>query len=149
MRRLIAACSLLMLAGCCDLPQTPPGFDDYVQDLKRRCGNVALSPAAAKGWRLVGRGVLMSMSNPLTILFFLAFLPNFTREGTALSPAVQVLLLGTLFCALVPFIYFPVILAADFFRTRLMGSASATATLKLVSALMLAAVAAILCASVH
>ena len=86
----------------------------------------------------------MAMSNPLTILFFLAFLPNFTKEGASLPPAVQVLLLGTLFCALVPFIYFPIILAADFFRARLLGSAKATACLKLVSALMLAAVAAIL-----
>ncbi len=104
----------------------------------------ALNPAAARGWRLVGRGIFMSMSNPLTILFFLAFLPNFTREDSACAPAVQVLLLGTLFCALVPFIYFPIILAADFFRSRLLGSAKATACLKLVSALMLATVAAIL-----
>ncbi len=110
----------------------------------RQRGTDSLSPATAKGWRLVGRGVFMSMSNPLTILFFLAFLPNFTKEGASLSPAVQVLLLGTLFCALVPFIYFPIILAADFFRARLLGSAKATACLKLVSALMLAAVAAIL-----
>ena len=36
------------------------------------------------------------------------------------------------------------ILAADFFRARLVGSAKATATLKLVSAIMLAAVVAIL-----
>ena len=110
----------------------------------RQCSANTLNPAKASGWRLVGRGVLMSMSNPLTILFFLAFLPNFTQKGTALSPAVQVLLLGTLFCALVPFIYVPIILAADFFRARLIGSAKATASLKLVSALMLAAVAVIL-----
>lgn len=35
MRRLSAACLLLMLAGCCDLPQTPPGFDAFVRELKR------------------------------------------------------------------------------------------------------------------
>ena len=85
---------------------------------------------------------MMAMSNPLTILFFLAFLPNFTRQESTFSPAV--LLLGTLFCALVPFIYFPVILAADFFRARIAGSAKAAASLKLVSALMLTAVAVIL-----
>ena len=107
-------------------------------------GENALNPATAKGWRLVGRGVFMAMSNPLTILFFLAFLPNFTQQEFKLSPAVQVLFLGTLFCALVPFIYFPIILAADFFRARLLGSGKATACLKLVSALMLAAVALIL-----
>lgn len=115
----------------------------------RHRGENALSPATAKGWRLVGRGVFMSMSNPLTILFFLAFLPNFTKEGASLSPAIQVLLLGTLFCALVPFIYFPIILAADFFRSRLLGSAKATAFLKLASALMLAAVALILLVQVR
>ena len=98
----------------------------------------------ARGWWLVGRGVFMAMSNPLTILFFLAFLPNFTQQESTFPPAVQVLFLGTLFCALVPFIYFPIILAADFFRARLLGSAKATACLKLVSALMLAAVAFIL-----
>ena len=100
--------------------------------------------ATACGWRLVGRGILMSMSNPLTILFFLAFLPNFTHEGTSLPPSVQTLLLGTLFCALVPFIYLPFIFAADFFRSRLLGSAKATACLKLVSAILLAAVVVIL-----
>ena len=118
-------------------------FREAWAGFRQRNGH-ALNPAAARGWRLVGRGIFMSMSNPLTILFFLAFLPNFTREDSACAPAVQVLLLGTLFCALVPFIYFPIILAADFFRSRLLGSAKATACLKLISALMLAGVAAIL-----
>ena len=103
--------------------------------------------ATARGWRLVGRGILMSMSNPLTILFFLAFLPNFTHEGASIPPSVQTLLLGTLFCALVPIVYLPFIFACDYFRTRLLGSPKATACLKLVSAIMLAAVVMILAAS--
>ena len=111
-------------------------------------GTGVTGAATARGWRLVGRGILMSMSNPLTILFFLAFLPNFTHEGASLPPSVQTLLLGTLFCALVPFVYLPFIFAADFFRTRLLGSPKATACLKLVSAIMLAAVVMILAASV-
>ena len=100
--------------------------------------------ATARGWRLVGRGILMSMSNPLTILFFLAFLPNFTHEGASIPPSIQTLLLGTLFCALVPIVYLPFIFACDYFRTRLLGSPKATACLKLVSAIMLAAVVMIL-----
>ena len=104
----------------------------------------ALRPATARGLRLFLRGIAMSMSNPLTILFFLAFLPSFTTSSASLSPAMQTLLLGTLFCALVPFVYFPIILAADFFRARLIGSVKATACLKLTSALMLAAVVAVL-----
>ena len=104
----------------------------------------ALRPATARGVRLFLRGIAMSMSNPLTILFFLAFLPSFTTSNSSISPAVQTLLLGTLFCALVPFIYLPAIVAADFFRSRLVGSVKATASLKLVSAIMLTAVVAVL-----
>lgn len=118
-------------------------FKDAWTDF-RRGNDGALNPASAKGWRLVVRGILMSMSNPLTILFFLAFLPNFTAGGAESSPAMQTFLLGTLFCALVPFIYLPAIVAADFFRERLVGSVKATATLKLVSAIMLAAVVVVL-----
>ena len=118
-------------------------FRDAWQSFRAGAGET-LEGAAGRGWRLVGRGVLMSMSNPLTILFFLAFLPNFTREGSTFPPAVQTLFLGTLFCALVPLIYFPIILAADSFRARIIGSAKATAALKLVSALILAAVVVLL-----
>ena len=105
---------------------------------------MSIGGATAKGWRLFGRGIFMSMSNPLTILFFLAFLPNFTSEGASLSPALQTLLLGTLFCALVPLVYLPIIFAADFFRSRLLGSPKASACLKLASAVMLAAVVVML-----
>ena len=117
-------------------------FKDAWTDFRR--GNEgALNPASAKGWRLVVRGILMSMSNPLTILFFLAFLPNFTAGEAESSPAMQTFLLGTLFCALVPFIYMPIIFAADALRVRLLGSARAAACLKLTSASMLTAVVAI------
>ena len=112
-------------------------------------GADTLHPAEAKGWRLVGRGVFMSMSNPLTILFFLAFLPNFTKDGAGISPAIQTLLLGTLFCALVPFIYFPIILAADSLRAKLLGSSRAVAGLKFASALMLTAVVAVLLSQIR
>lgn len=118
-------------------------FKDAWTDF-RRGNDGALNPASAKGWRLVVRGILMSMSNPLTILFFLAFLPNFTAGEAESSPAMQTFLLGTLFCALVPFIYMPIIFAADALRVRLLGSARAAACLKLTSALMLTAVVVIL-----
>ena len=108
----------------------------------------ALRPATAQGVRLFFRGIAMSMSNPLTILFFLAFLPSFTNSSSSFSPAMQTLILGSLFCALVPFVYFPIILAADFFRARLIGSVKATASLKLVSAIMLAAVVVVLASKI-
>ena len=69
-------------------------------------------------------------------------------DGSFLVDGKPRFLLGTIFCALVPFVYLPFIFAADFFRTRLLGSPKATACLKLVSAIMLAAVVMILAASV-
>ncbi len=98
------------------------------------------------GWALFRRGIAMSMSNPLTILFFLAFLPGFARSGSSIPPALQTLALGTLFCLLVPFVYGPIILLADSFRARLSGNKHFSAGLKAVSALILAAVVAILAA---
>ena len=122
-------------------------FADALRSFRASSPDV-LRPATACGLRLFLRGIAMSMSNPLTILFFLAFLPNFTASSSSFSPAMQTLFLGTLFCALVPFIYFPAIVAADFFRARLVGSVKATACLKLVSALMLAAVVAVLASKI-
>ena len=43
-----------------------------------------------------------------------------------------------------PFVYFPIIVAADALRTRLAGAPRAGAWLKLASALMLTAVVAVL-----
>lgn len=106
------------------------------------------SAPARRRLTLFRRGVAMAMSNPLTILFFLAFLPHFTRTGSSLSPAFQTLLLGTLFCALVPLVDLPVIFAASAFRSRLVGNPKFAAGLKLVSGLMLMAVVAVLACSV-
>lgn len=118
-------------------------FVDAIRSF-RALSSDALRPATGRGLRLFLRGIAMSMSNPLTILFFLAFLPSFTTSSSSLSPVVQTLLLGMLFCALVPFVYLPAIVVADFFRARLVGSVKATACLKLASAIMLAAVVAVL-----
>ncbi len=143
-----AVMTAIQIVGVAYIAYLAFGSFREASELFRQNEAATLNAATAKGWRLVGRGVFMSMSNPLTILFFLAFLPDFAREGSALSPASQVFLLGTLFCALVPFIYMPIIFAADFFRSRLLGSAKATASLKLASAIMLASVAAILAANI-
>lgn len=143
-----ATMTAIQIAGAAYIAYLAYGaFADAIRSF-RASSTAALRPATARGVRLFLRGIAMSMSNPLTILFFLAFLPSFTTSNLSLSPAVQTLLLGTLFCALVPFVYLPAIVAADFFRARLVGSAKATACLKLVSAVMLAAVVAVLASKI-
>ena len=140
--------TVIQIAGAAYIAYLAFGaFADAIRSFRASSPD-ALRPATARGARLFLRGIAMSMSNPLTILFFLAFLPSFTTASSSLSPAVQTLLLGTLFCALVPFIYLPAIVAADFFRARLVGSVKATACLKLASAVMLAAVVAVLASQI-
>ncbi|MFC4122922.1 LysE family translocator [Nonomuraea zeae] len=48
--------------------------------------------------RILGRAVLTNLSNPKVILFFAAFLPQFTRDGHGPLP-VQMLTLGLIFLA--------------------------------------------------
>ena len=140
--------TVIQIAGAAYIAYLSYGaFADAIRSFRASSPD-ALHPATARGVRLFLRGIAMSMSNPLTILFFLAFLPSFTTSSSSLSPAMQTLLLGTLFCALVPFVYLPVIVAADFFRARLVGSVKATACLKLTSAIMLAAVVAVLASQI-
>lgn len=108
---------------------------------------IAFAGPRERGLRLVGRGVLMAMGNPLTIMFFLAFLPHFATQGTRVPPSVQVLLLGTLFCALVPVVYLPIICAADALKVQLERRPRLAPAIKLVSGLLLVAVVALLALS--
>jgi len=59
-------------------------------------------PPAPLG-RILREAMLVNVLNPKTGLFFLAFLPQFVRPDAALSPHVQIVLLGVIFmlCCLV------------------------------------------------
>ena len=123
-----------LAVGC--LREAWAGFRD-------RSGLCLVSPKE-RGVQLVGRGVLMSMSNPLTIIFFLAFLPHFTNASGSIPAPVQVLFLGTLFCALVPFIYIPIIMTADALKATLEKHPRIAPLIKLISGLMLVTVIVLL-----
>ena len=51
---------------------------------------------AAQAWRLVGRGVVMNLTNPKVLIFFLAFLPQFADP--AIGPVgPQIFVFGAVF----------------------------------------------------
>ena len=58
-------------------------------------------------WKLYGRGVVMNISNPKVVLFFLAFLPQFTDPSQG-SISVQILILGGLFILATMLVFFGV-----------------------------------------
>lgn len=57
------------------------------------------APARASAWRLLGQGVIVGMTNPKTIAFFVAVLPQFVSPATGAVWA-QLLVLGVLFSSL-------------------------------------------------
>lgn len=105
---------------------------------------LALTSPSERGARLFVRGIVMAMSNPLTIIFFLAFLPHFTAENSRLAPSAQIFLLGTLFCLLVPFVYIPMICGANALKEALERRPKASPAIKLFSGLLLTLVVILL-----
>ncbi|CDL86260.1 LysE family translocator [Xenorhabdus cabanillasii] len=59
--------------------------------------------------KLIRKGILMNLSNPKIIIFFLAFLPQFTNQNTNFIPvSLQSLYLGVIF-SIITFIVFSII----------------------------------------
>ena len=67
--------------------------------------------------------------------------------GPRVPPSVQVLLLGTLFCALAPVVYLPIICAADALKVQLERRPRLAPAIKCVSGLLLVSVVALLALS--
>jgi threonine/homoserine/homoserine lactone efflux protein len=73
------------------------------------------------------RGVLVSLTNPKIILFFLAVLPQFI--GSADNPALQMAFLGAVDILMEIVLYGGIGVLSGAFHTRLLNSTKATATL--------------------
>lgn len=73
------------------------------------------------------RGVLVSITNPKIILFFLAVLPQFI--GSADDPGLQMALLGAIDILMEVLLYGCIGVLAGFFHARLVDSTKATAVL--------------------
>ena len=77
-------------------------------------------PAAAKLWRVFREGVIVNLTNPKTVLFLVAFLPQFVDES-ATSLTTELLILGMTFAAVATITDAVYVLAAGSLRRRLAG----------------------------
>ena len=100
------------------------------------------SAAPAQPWpRLLLRGVLMNLSNPKVVLFFLALLPQFVQPGRG-PVALQLLWFGALFIVAGSLVFGAVVLVAGALRARLARSARVQRGLNRAAALVFVALAA-------
>lgn len=77
------------------------------------------------------RGILISITNPKIILFFLAVLPQFI--GNAENPGFQMAILGAINILMEVILYGSIGVLAGFFQARLTGSTRATAVLNYIA----------------
>lgn len=106
-----------------------------------------LAASTAKGqWpsrslAMVGRGMVMNLSNPKVLMFFLAFLPQFVNP--AVGPvAPQIALLGLVFTAATLLIFGAIAYFSGFFGHILQRSAVAQRILNRVASVVFVALAA-------
>lgn len=96
----------------------------------------AATPAEPARWsRLMLRGVVMNLTNPKVVLFFLALLPQFVRPESG-SVAGQIVCFGLLFIVAGSLVFGAIVLAADALRRQLAGSARAQRGLNRAAALV-------------
>ncbi|WP_407278953.1 LysE family translocator [Aromatoleum evansii] len=87
-------------------------------------GDPAIGEVAPDGWRMYVRGIVMNLTNPKVILFFLAFLPQFVEAGAA-PVALQVMWLGFVFIVATLLTFGAIALFAASIGQRLRNSATA------------------------
>ena len=86
-------------------------------------------------WRMYGRGVVMNLSNPKVLLFFLAFLPQFADPARG-PVAVQLMVLGAVFMLASLLVFGAIACFSGAFGALLQRSARAQRILAQVSALV-------------
>jgi threonine/homoserine/homoserine lactone efflux protein len=93
------------------------------------------APAASQPGQLFGRGLLMNLTNPKVVLFFLAFLPQFVdpRQGAV---ALQIAQLGAVFIVATLLTFGAISWSAASLGQRLRGSARAQRLMNRVTALV-------------
>ena len=100
----------------------------------------AATPAATSTtqgslWHMVGRGMLMNLSNPKVLLFFLAFLPQFADPARG-PVALQLMALGAVFMLATLLVFGAIACFSGAFGALLQRSARVQRLLAQVSALV-------------
>ncbi|MDR0213666.1 MAG: LysE family translocator [Comamonas sp.] len=90
--------------------------------------------------RWVGRGVVMNLTNPKVLIFFLAFLPQFTDPARG-SVALQVMVLGCVFMLAAWLVFGSIACFSGLFGELLLRSASAQRWLNRIAATVFGALA--------
>ncbi len=97
-----------------------------------------LTLRSAMGW--VGKGVVMNLTNPKVLIFFLAFLPQFTDPARGSVP-VQIMVLGSVFMAAAWLVFGSIACFSGLFGQILQRSARAQRWLNRIAATVFGALA--------
>ncbi|MEV5437916.1 LysE family translocator [Streptomyces sp. NPDC052682] len=102
------------------------------------------SDVRAGRWYL--RGILVSITNPKIILFFLAVLPQFI--GSADNPGLQMAMLGAIDILMEVILYGCIGILAGYFHARLVDSTKATAVLNYMACTVYVVLAGTICGEI-
>ncbi|RMX09107.1 LysE family translocator [Allofranklinella schreckenbergeri] len=101
----------------------------------------APTPLPKRPWRWVGRGIVMNLSNPKVLMFFLAFLPQFVDASRG-QVSQQIALLGAIFALAAFWVFGAIAVFSGFFGQWLQGSAHAQRWLNRTASVVFVALAA-------